>query len=56
MHKGEAGMVPQLEVRLVDGNGDGVPDRGVIDAPMAAAFGWGFGPGRGLHFYLLSNT
>jgi len=36
----------QLEVRLVDDDGDGVPDRGVIEAPAGLPFGRGFGPGR----------
>jgi hypothetical protein len=35
------------EVRLVDDNGDGVPDRGVIEVPAGLPFGRGFGPGRG---------
>jgi len=39
-------VATQLEVELVDDDGDGVPDRGVIDIPTAAAFG----PGRGRHF------
>lgn len=49
-------VATQLEVDLVDDDGDGVPDRGVIDVPTAAAFGSGrhfgrsFGPGRGLPF------
>jgi hypothetical protein len=58
MHKGEAGTVSQFEVRLVDDDGDGVPDRGVIEAPAGLPFGPGFspghrlpfGPGHGLHF------
>ena len=37
----------QLEVRLVDDDGDGVPDRGVIEVPTGLPFGRGFGPGRG---------
>jgi hypothetical protein len=36
----------ELEVRLVDDDGDGVPDRGVIEAPAGLPFGRGFGPGR----------
>jgi hypothetical protein len=32
------------KVRLVDDDEDGVPDRGVIEVPTAAAFGWDFGP------------
>ena len=64
--KGEAGTLPQLEVRLVDDNGDGVPDRGVLEVPAGLPFGQGFGlghrpstmlrtglpfgPGHGLHF------
>jgi hypothetical protein len=50
MHKGEAGTVSQFEVRLVDDDGDGVPDRGVIEAPAGLPFGRGFSPGHGLHF------
>ena len=38
--------VTQLEVRLVDDDGDGVPDRGVIEVPTGLPFGRGFGPGR----------
>jgi len=34
------------EVRLVDDDGDGVPDRGVIEAPAGLPFGRGFGRGR----------
>jgi hypothetical protein len=37
-------------VRLVDDDGDGVPDRGVIEAPAGLPFGRGFGPGRRLPF------
>jgi hypothetical protein len=40
----------QLEVRLVDDDGDGVPDRGVIEIPTSLPFGQHFGPGRGSHF------
>ena len=40
----------ELEVRLVDDDGDGVPDRGVIEAPAGLPFGRGFGPGRRLPF------
>ena len=48
----------QLEVRLVDDNGDGIPDRGVIEIPADLPLGRGFGPsrrlpigpGHGLHF------
>jgi len=36
----------ELEVRLVDDDGDGVPDRGVIEVPAGLPFGRGFGPGR----------
>jgi hypothetical protein len=35
------------EVRLVDDDGDGIPDRGVIEVPTGLPFGRGFGPGRG---------
>jgi hypothetical protein len=61
-YKGKAGAVTQLEVRLLDDNGDGIPDRGVIEVPKGLHHGWGyspspmlrtsppFGPGHGLHF------
>jgi hypothetical protein len=38
------------EVRLVDDDGDGVPDRGVIEVPADLPFGRGFSPGRRLPF------
>jgi len=46
------------EVRLVDEDGDGIPDRGVIEVPADLPFGRGFtpgrrlpvGPGHGFHF------
>jgi len=38
------------EVRLVDDDGDGVPDRGVIEVPAGLPFGRGFGPGGGSRF------
>jgi hypothetical protein len=34
----------QLEVRLVDDDGDGIPDRGVIELPEDLQYGWGYGP------------
>ena len=40
----------QLEVRLVDDDGDGVPDRGVIESPTDLPLGRGFGPVRRLPF------
>jgi len=40
----------QLEVRLVDDDGDGIPDRGVIEVPADLPFGRGFSPGRRLPF------
>ena len=40
----------QVEVRLIDDDEDGVPDRGVIDLPAKGTFGRDFGPGRGAHF------
>ena len=41
----------QMEVRLVDDNGDGVPDRGVIDLPPSkGAFGRSFGPPPSRYF------
>jgi hypothetical protein len=65
-YRWEPEVATQLEVDLVDDDGDGVPDRGVIDVPTAVAFGSsrdrpfvhargghfgrGFGPGRGLPF------
>ncbi|MDH4136305.1 MAG: hypothetical protein OEW09_06245, partial [Anaerolineae bacterium] len=53
-HKWGPEATTQLEVRLVDDNGDGIPDRGVIEAPAGLPFGPGrgsrFGPGHGLHF------
>jgi hypothetical protein len=48
--KEEAGAVTQLGVRLVDDNGDGIPDRGVIEVPTGLPFGRGFSPGRRLPF------
>ena len=50
VHEGEAGWTAELEVRLVDDDGDGVPDRGVIEAPAVAAFDRGFGLGHDWHF------
>jgi hypothetical protein len=43
------GVARQLEVRLIDDNKDGAPDRGVVDLPAGLAFGRGFerGAGRG---------
>ena len=65
-YRWEPEVATRLEVDLVDDDGDGVPDRGVIDVPTAVAFGpgcgrpfvhargghfgRGFGPGRGLPF------
>jgi len=46
-HKWGSEATTQLEVRLVDDDGDGVPDRGVIEVPTGLPFGRGFGPGRG---------
>ena len=43
-YRWEPEVATQLEVDLVDDDGDGVPDRGVIDVPTAPAFS----PGR--HF------
>jgi len=45
-HKWGPEATTQLEVRLVDDDGDGVPDRGVIEVPMGLPFGRGFAPGR----------
>ncbi len=44
------------EVRLVDDDGDGVPDRGVIEVPEDLQYGWGYGPSilrRGLRQAML---
>jgi hypothetical protein len=46
-HKWGPEATTQLEVRLVDDDGDGVPDRGVIEVPTGLPFGRGFGLGRG---------
>jgi len=50
VHKWGPEAATQLEVRLVDDDGDGVPDRGVIEAPAGLPFGRGFGRGRRLRF------
>jgi hypothetical protein len=50
VHRWESEATTQLEVRLVDDDGDGIPDRGVIEFPTGLPFGQGFGPGRDLHF------
>jgi hypothetical protein len=53
-YKLESEATTQLEVRLVDDDGDGVPDRGVIEIPEDLHPGWGYGPhfgrGFGSHF------
>jgi hypothetical protein len=49
-HKWGPEATTQLEVRLVDDDGDGIPDRGVIEFPTGLPYGQGFGPGRDLHF------
>jgi len=36
--------VVEGEVRLVDDDGDGIPDRGVIEVPEDLQHGWGYGP------------
>jgi hypothetical protein len=46
VHKWEPEATTQLEVRLVDDDGDGVPDRGVIEVPADLPFGRGLSPGR----------
>jgi len=43
-YKWEPETTTQLEVRLVDDDGDGVPDRGVIEVPEDLQHGWGHGP------------
>jgi hypothetical protein len=50
VHKRGPEATTQLEVRLLDDNGDGMPDRGVIEFPTGLPFGQGLGPGRDLHF------
>ena len=45
-YKWEPEATTQLEVRLVDDDGDGIPDRGVIEVPADLPFGRGFSPGR----------
>jgi hypothetical protein len=56
MHRWEPGEIQhhELEVELVDDDGDGVPDRGVIELPEGMPFARGlfgyFGPGRGMRF------
>jgi hypothetical protein len=44
----------QLEVQLFDDDGDGIPDRGVVDVPAGYGFASGdrFGPGSGHEFML----
>jgi hypothetical protein len=47
MPRWESGEARQLEVKLVDDDGDGVPDRGVIELPETATLAHGrFGGGR----------
>ena len=43
-HKWGPEATTQLEVRLVDDDGDGIPDRGVIEIPEDLQYGWGYGP------------
>jgi hypothetical protein len=56
MHRWEPGEAQhhEVEVELVDDDGDGVPDRGVIELPEEVPFGRGrfgrFGPGHGMRF------
>ncbi len=38
---------PQLEVQLLDDDGDGIPDRGVVELPGRGNFDRGFRPDRG---------
>jgi hypothetical protein len=49
-HMGQAEWTTEWKVRLVDDDEDGVPDRGVIEAPTAAVFDQGFGLGHDWHF------
>jgi hypothetical protein len=49
-HKWEPEATTQLEVRLVDDDGDGIPDRGVVEVPTGLPFDRGFGPGHRLPF------
>jgi hypothetical protein len=48
MHRWESGEARhrELEVELVDDDGDGVPDRGVVELPEEMAFGRGHFIGR----------
>ena len=50
VHRWGPEATTQLEVRLVDDDGDGVPDRGVIEVPAGLSFGRDFGPGRSSRF------
>ena len=52
MKNGEWGpeAVTQMDLRLVDDDGDGVPDRGVIETPTGSPVGRGFGSGRRVPF------
>jgi len=43
-HRWGSEATTQLEVRLVDDDGDGMPDRGVIEVPEDLQPGWGHGP------------
>jgi hypothetical protein len=53
-HKWGPEATTQLEIRLVDDDGDGIPDRGVIevpaDLPLGPSHGFHFGRGFGPHF------
>jgi hypothetical protein len=42
--------VTQVEVRLIDDDQDGIPDRGVVDLPARVAYSRGFEPDRGRPF------
>jgi len=45
-YRGQAGQARQLELRLLDDNGDGMPDRGVMEMPQPGFLGRTWGPGR----------
>jgi len=48
---GQPEVVSELEVRLLDDDGDGVPDRGVIDVPAAWGDARPLGPGGDWRFH-----
>jgi hypothetical protein len=50
VHKWGPEATTQLEVRLLDDNEDGIPDRGVIEVLTGLPSGRGFGPSRDSRF------